>query len=124
LYAVLTNNKRFYCLTKREIIRRPQDFSELFQTGRFLQGRFFDVTYVIGDRQQVGFTTSKRIRTAVPRNRIKRMLREAYRFEKQNFAQRVRVILIGRENILHVHLDELRKEMRKMAARINAQISS
>ncbi|MDZ7344631.1 MAG: ribonuclease P protein component, partial [candidate division KSB1 bacterium] len=61
-----------------------------------------------------------RIRIAVNRNRIKRLLREAYRHEKENFCHRRWLILIGREETLNAQLENLRNEMRKMAARIKA----
>jgi ribonuclease P protein component len=122
--SVAEERKRVYRLTKHEIIRRPGEFSSIFQNGRFLRGRFFDLTYVGGDDRQAGFTVSKRIRTAVGRNRIKRMLREAFRLEKNGFHARVRLILIGRENIFQADLEDLRKEMRKMAAKIAANHQS
>ena len=112
--------KRRRGLTKREKIRRSHEFTSIFQTGRFLRGRFFDLTFVIGENRKVGFAVSKRIRTAVERNCIKRMLREAYRLEKEKFRQHVCLILIGREETLSAHLEKLRKEMQKMAARIEA----
>jgi ribonuclease P protein component len=114
--------KRCHGLTKRELIRRSHEFTTIFQSGRFLRGRFFDLAFIIGERRKAGFAVSKRIRTAVKRNRIKRMLREAYRLEKGKFFQRVCLILIGREETLNAPLENLRKEMQKMADRIQAAI--
>jgi ribonuclease P protein component len=110
-----------YGLTKNEIIRRPQDFSAIFEHGRFLRGRWFDIAYRRGERRQVAFAAAKRVRTAVSRNRIKRMLREAYRIEKESFPAAAQVVLIGQENILQTHLADLRNEMRKMATRIHVK---
>ncbi|MGH7596779.1 MAG: ribonuclease P protein component [bacterium] len=104
-------------LTKSEIIRSSHDISSIFANGRFLRGRFFDLLWVIGDRRQVAFAVSKRIQTAVTRNRIKRRLREAYRLEKNGFQEKLRLVLIGHEKVLQAPFDDLRQEMRKMAAR-------
>jgi ribonuclease P protein component len=114
----VNKSKKKFGLAKQEIIRRAFDITALFQAGRFVRGRCFDLVYLTGDRRQVAFAVAKKVRTAVQRNRIKRLMREAYRLEKSRFSEKVRFILIGHENILHAHLDELRQEMRKMAARI------
>jgi ribonuclease P protein component len=113
-----------YGLAKNEIIRRPQDISAIFQSGRFWRGRWFDVAYSTGEGRQVAFAVAKRIRTAVARNRIKRLLREAYRLEKENFQAPVRFVLIGHEKILQASLPDLRGEIRKIAAKMVLKNSS
>jgi len=110
-------------LAANEIIRRPQEISAIFQNGRFYRGRWFDVAYTVGASRQVAFAATKRIRKAVARNRIKRLLREAYRLEKENFRTPAQLVLIGHENILQAHLDDLRGQMRSMAAKINLKES-
>ncbi|MCI0694117.1 ribonuclease P protein component [candidate division KSB1 bacterium] len=104
-------------LTKSEIIRSSHEISFIFENGRFLRGRFFDLIWVTESRRQVAFAVSKRIRTAVARNRIKRRLREAYRLEKSGFQEKLRLILIGHEKVLQAPFDELRREMQKMATK-------
>lgn len=115
---VIQRKKRRHILNKREIIRGQQEISIIFQNGIFLRGRLFDLIYIAADKRQMGVATSKRIRTAVMRNRIKRMLREAYRFEKMNFNECVKTILVGNEKTIKAHLNDLRQEMRQMANRI------
>ncbi len=105
-------------LAKSEIIRRPREISIIFETGRFRRGRFFDLIYTMDTGRQVAFAVSKRIRTAVARNRIKRRLREAYRFEKNGFQENLRLILIGHEKVLLTPFEDIRQEMRQMATRI------
>ncbi len=115
----MNNGKKKYGLAKNEIIRRSEDISAIFQKGRFLRGRSFDVVFINGLARQVAFAATKRIRTAVERNRIKRLLREAFRLEKENFHTPTQLVLIGHDNILQAHLDDLRSEMRNMAAKID-----
>jgi ribonuclease P protein component len=112
-----------YGLAANEIIRRPQQISAIFQNGRFYRGQWFDIVYSAGASRQVAFAVTKRIRKAVARNRIKRMLREAYRLEKENFRAPAQLVLIGHENMLRAPLDDLRDQMRRVAAKINLKES-
>ncbi|MDZ7291021.1 MAG: ribonuclease P protein component [candidate division KSB1 bacterium] len=118
MHIQVSKGKKKFVLTKTEIIRRPIDFSLIFKTGQFLRGRYFNIVYVRANYRQVAFAASKRVRTTVERNHIKRMLREAYRLEKDKIHEHVQLILVGKENILCAHLNDLRAEMRKMATRI------
>lgn len=113
-----------YGLSKSEIIRQPQRISAIFQNGRFQRGRWFDTAYTWGANRQVAFAVTKRIRTAVARNRIKRRLREAYRLEKDGLHTQLQLVLIGHENILQTSLPDLRKEMRQLATKITKNASS
>ena len=114
----MNKGKKKIGLAKPEIIRRAFEINALFQTGRFVRGRWFDLVYLTGGHRQAAFAVTKKVKTAVQRNRIKRLMREAYRLEKKCFRENVRVILIGHENILQAHLSELREDMHKMAAKI------
>ena len=116
----MSNGAQKYGLGKNEIIRRSQAIAAIFQSGCFQRGRWFDIAFINGATRRVAFAATKRIRTAVERNRIKRLLREAFRLEKENFLAPAQLVLIGHENILQAKLDGLRNEMRNMAARINA----
>lgn len=118
----MNQHKKKFSLTKSEIIRSSHDISSIFETGRFLRGRFFDLIWVVDGRRQVAFAVSKRIRTAVARNRIKRRLREAYRLEKSGFQEKLRLILIGHEKVLQASFDGLRHEMCKMASKTHISL--
>ena len=117
----MSNRKKNSGLAKSEIIRRSEDISVIFQKGRFVRDRGLDAVYLPGQKRQVAFAATKRIRTAVKRNRIKRRLREAFRLEKENFHAPLQLVLIGHENILTAPFDELRETLRRLAMKIKAQ---
>jgi ribonuclease P protein component len=51
---------------------------------------------------RVGFSVSKRLGTAVDRNRIKRVLREAYRAHSQSLRGNVDLVLIARTPLVEL----------------------
>ncbi|MEO0136809.1 MAG: ribonuclease P protein component [candidate division WOR-3 bacterium] len=72
-------------INKNAIIRHKREIDELFLTGkRFL----FDdlvIIYKPSPQSKIGFFASGKIKGAVNRNRMKRLLREAYRMNKEIF---------------------------------------
>ena len=71
---------RMLTLPRRRIIKRRSDFQRVYRSGRSYANRYF-VLYVFpsdGVRGRVGFAAGKKLGCAVTRNRVKRLLREAY----------------------------------------------
>jgi ribonuclease P protein component len=110
-----TNEKRRRVgLGKAKILRGRKLFREVFQNGNYSHGRWFDtvsLTIANGDGK-AAFTTVRRVRRAVDRNRIKRRLREAYRLEQPERLPRL-VVFIGNVGILTLEFAALRQEMRR-----------
>lgn len=85
-----------YCgLPKAERLQNKQHFRALFSEGKRFRRGNLTIIYVPSDEQLVGFVASKRNGGAVKRNRVKRILREAYRMN--------RMIFKGLKVILYAH---------------------
>ena len=68
-----------------ERLHSRKETRRLFSTGRrFTRGNLI-IIYRAGKKQKAGFVASKHIGGAVKRNRVKRILREAYRMNKDIF---------------------------------------
>lgn len=74
-----------YGLQKTERLKKQNEIRRLFSKGsRFSHGNLV-IIYRPGEDRKVGFVASKEIGGAVKRNRIRRILREAYRMNKDIF---------------------------------------
>jgi ribonuclease P protein component len=83
-----------YTLGKQERLKSRKIIDQLFKEGKFFS--VFPIRVVWQYREktatsiQVGFTVStKHFKKAVHRNRIRRLMKEAYRLQKNNLQQQV-----------------------------------
>jgi ribonuclease P protein component len=80
-----------YTLRKSEIVKRKADFHRILSGGRKFEGDMLSCFVLQSpcsatDREpgvKVGFAVRRLFKKAVDRNRLKRLMREAYRLHKQ-----------------------------------------
>jgi len=85
-------------LTPVERIRKKSDFTGLYRQGSRFRGRFFTLVFF---RNELGHArhavvASRKVGTAVVRNRVKRRFRELFRREKGLLRQPLDLIVIAR----------------------------
>lgn len=88
--------KQRYTFKKEEKLKSRKTIELLFREGRSFSNFPFKVIWKFtenaGAELQAGFTvSSKQFKKAVDRNRIKRLVREAYRLQKNVLQQQVKV---------------------------------
>jgi ribonuclease P protein component len=86
-------------------LSRSEDFARVYRTGRSVANKYLVLYYFersspgaleVAGGPRVGFSVSKRLGTAVDRNRIKRVLREAFRANGQSLRGNMDFVLIAR----------------------------
>lgn len=78
-----------HTLPRSKILRGKKNFERLFRQGNLFKGRIIDFRFLTLSKDTsdqngclMGFVVSKRLGNAVQRNRIKRLMREAYRLNQ------------------------------------------
>lgn len=87
-----------YTFTKAERLLRKKEFDKVFDEGKVFKNKFL-VLYVAPGAQKcsrMGLVVSKKIGNAVRRNRVKRLLREVFRLNKNRLTVPVDIVIIPR----------------------------
>ncbi|MBF0345780.1 MAG: ribonuclease P protein component [Nitrospirae bacterium] len=111
-------------------MKKGYEFKKVFSIGKHIVSKSFKVCYLKVNTQdwRLGLAVSKRVGNAVKRNRVKRLLREAFRRELNNYlmmkqalgqpVDEVRVatngydvVFVGRQGISDIVFSDLCKEM-------------
>jgi ribonuclease P protein component len=84
-----------YTFTKEEKLKSRKAIEQLFKEGKSFSGFPFRVLWKFGEKAEVPLQTgfavsSKNFKRAVDRNRIKRLMREAYRLQKNELQDRLK----------------------------------
>lgn len=98
-----------YSLKKTAIIKRNPDFSRVIKSGLGMESEYFKMYLLPASVNRAGFTTSRTIKTAVHRNKIKRRLREVYRQNMNVIKSTYDIVIIGKKTILyadHKHVEQ------------------
>jgi ribonuclease P protein component len=92
----------------RSRLSRSSDFQRVYRQGSSTASRFLVLYYfrrspgTDGEGPRIGLSVSKRLGGAVVRNRVKRLLREAFRVCEAQLAQEFDYVVIARPQLLEL----------------------
>ncbi len=105
-------------LKKEERLCKRFQFERVYKEGRTFSGRIIRLAILANGlmSNRVGFAVSKkRVKLSTGRNRIKRLLREAYRRNKYKIKQGFDIVLVAREPLSSLKLKQVEEEFFKLA---------
>jgi len=98
---------------KLERLLNRKDFVNLNRLGKRFHTKHFLVIIKENntDKRRLGVTVTKKTGNAVKRNRVKRLLREYFRLNKNRFSIGYDTVIIGKKNSFLLNYTETKEEL-------------
>ncbi len=100
-------------------MRKNKNFQAVYRAGKSYANRMA-VLYILPNKtssRRIGFAAGKRLGGAVVRNRVKRLLREAYRLHQELLVTGFDLVLVGRQGIKEAKLPAVVRAFLDLCAR-------
>ncbi|KEO81222.1 hypothetical protein EL26_22050 [Tumebacillus flagellatus] len=94
-----------------------RDFQRVFHHGHSFANRYLVLYYLktpTNPAFRVGFSVSKKVGKAVTRNRVKRLLREAFRLEKEKVTESYDFVVIARPSAAELDFHTIRQNVQHL----------
>jgi len=108
-------------LGRESRLRKRRDFLRVQGSGHRVHTRHFVLLLCHADRARLGVTVTKRIAHAVGRNRVKRVVREVFRRNRELFPARCEMVVIARRGAPTLGYEAVRRELSSAQGALQAQ---
>lgn len=101
---------------RHERLTRKVEYMTVFENGRKRVGSAF-ICYVVrreGQGRKFGFAVSRRVGSAVVRNRVKRLLREFYRTHRLQIDDNAHVVVVARPSAAKLSFEQCFTAMERL----------
>jgi ribonuclease P protein component len=125
-WGEVPNLNREACLlqlscTKADRILKRREFIALAKSGRRIQNEYFIAVFSPGrhGRSRLGITVTKKVGGAVKRNRIKRLVREFFRLNRQSISGEWDINIIAKNQIADITSERAYQSLQNIISRIS-----
>ena len=110
-----------FFFTKGDRILKRHEFIALAKSGRRIQNEYFIAVFSAGrhGRSRLGVTITKKVGGAVKRNRIKRLVREFFRLNRQLLSGEWDINIIAKNKITDITFEKACRSLQNIFSRIS-----
>lgn len=106
-------------LLKTSLLRKGWEFDKVYSRGKRLHGNGY--TLICMDNgsaiNRLGISVHRKIRGAAKRNRIKRIIRESFRLQREQYPSGADIVFAVRTDFTCKHPDDICKAVEEVTAR-------
>jgi ribonuclease P protein component len=106
--------------TKQQRISTRAEFQKILKNGKKASDGFFRIAIILNPNQnnpKLGIIVSKKIGSAVKRNRIKRVVREIFRLNQTKIISGTNLVVIAKPDCVNKTYQEIEKSLIKLLDR-------
>ena len=108
-------------MRKIDTLKKNYEFKNVLDKGKFYRGKYITI-YINKNKKEkniIGIAISKKLGKAVKRNRLKRIIRESYRLQKDNLIKGYNIVFIWNKqaNILNNTYKEVNNDIINLFSR-------
>lgn len=96
-------------------LRKRWEFLAVQRHGKRLHGRYLVVIASLRDSEEstrLGVTVSRKVGNAVVRNRLKRLIREAFRVQQWVLPKSLDLVVVAKRSAVDATLTEIKRELK------------
>lgn len=100
-----------YTFPKSERLLKKGEFLRVYSQGKKRQGQYL-ILYILNKQpsRKIGISVSKKTGNAVKRNRAKRLIREAYRLNKDSLSNNIHLVIAAKPEIKGLGFKEVEND--------------
>lgn len=109
-------------MKKTTPLKKNYEFVRIYKKGKFFVGKYI-VIYLLKNRfgtNRLGITVNKKVGKSVKRNRMKRLVRESYRFYEDFIPAGLDIVFVARSAETEYGFAEIRREMKFLLKKMQA----
>lgn len=106
-------------MKKTERLKKNYEFARIYRRGRFFPGKYL-VLYILKNNMEInrlGVSVSKKIGKSVTRNRVKRLIRESYRYYEPFITGGLDIVITARKVETEYRFADILKELKYLLKR-------